>query len=58
MGRLVVSRETRLEEINARCSGNDAGLSDVAEYAAYIEYRMCLTDLGMTEDDLEGGEMT
>lgn len=56
MGNLLVKIQERLEELNGRCSGNDASATDIAEYAANIEYRQCLNELGLTPEDLmEGG---
>lgn len=57
MGNLLVKMEERLRELEGRCSGNDAAATDIAEYAANIEYRQCLNELGLTPEDLEGGEI-
>lgn len=56
MGNLLVKIQERLEDLSGRCSGNDAAATDIAEYAANIEYRQCLSELGLTPEDLmEGG---
>jgi len=44
--------------VNARTAEMSVEAADLMEHAAELEYRLCLTELGLTENDLLEGDGT
>ena len=54
MGNLVVSLQKQLDQANGRAAMIGNQNDNLTEYVAEIEYRQCLSELGLTPEDLEG----
>ena len=54
MGKLVVSLQEQIDTANGRAAMIGNQNDDLTEYVAEIEYRQCLSELGLTPEDLEG----
>jgi len=57
MGKLVVSLQEQIDTANGRAAMIGNQNDDLTEYVAEIEYRQCLSELGLTPEDLEGGTL-
>lgn len=54
MGKLVVSLQEQIDAANGRAAMIGNQNDSLTEYVAEIEYRQCLSELGLTPEDLEG----
>lgn len=58
MGNIVVSVQKQLDQANGRAGMQSAQNADLTEVVADIQYRQCLSELGLTPEDLmEGGNI-
>lgn len=58
MDNIVVSVQKQLDQANGRAGMQSALNADLTEVVADMEYRQCLSELGLTPDDLaEGGNI-
>ena len=54
MGNIAVSVQKQLDQANGRAAMIGNQNDNLTEYVAEIEYRQCLSELGLTPEDLEG----
>lgn len=54
MGNLVVSVQKQLDQANGRAGMIGNQNDNLTEYVADLAYRQCLSELGLTPEDLEG----
>ncbi len=54
MRNLVVSLQKQLDQANGRAGMQSAQNADLTEVVADMQYRQCLSELGLTPEDLEG----
>jgi len=54
MGKLVVSLQEQIDTANGRAAMQSAQNADLTEVVADMQYRQCLSELGLTPEDLEG----
>ena len=52
MENLVVSLQKQLDQANGRAAMIGNQNDNLTEYVAEIEYRLCLSELGLSPDDL------
>jgi hypothetical protein len=58
MGNIAVSVQKQLDQANGRAGMQSAQNADLTEVVADIQYRQCLSELGLTPEDLmEGGNI-
>lgn len=56
MGNIAVSVQEQLDQANGRAGMQSAQNADLTEVVADMQYRQCLSELGLTPEDLmEGG---
>ena len=56
MGNIAVSVQGQLDQANGRAGMQSAQNADLTEVVADMQYRQCLSELGLTPEDLmEGG---
>jgi hypothetical protein len=54
MGNIVVSVQEQINETNGRHGLQSVMNSEMIELVADMQYRQCLSELGLTPEDLEG----
>ena len=52
MGNIVVSAQKQIDMANARAGLISVDNTDLMEYTAQTDFRMCLMELGLEEGDL------
>ena len=52
MGNIAVSVQKQLDQANGRAGMQSAQNADLTEVVADMQYRQCLSELGLTPDDL------
>jgi hypothetical protein len=57
MDNIVVSIQKQLDLANGRAGMQSAQNADLTELVADMQYRQCLSELGLTPEDLMEGEI-